>query len=391
MPEITNFEHNGLTIEATQAPAPLGPLRSDEVLGWVVTAPDRDPSVPLNVPFRIANQGDAQLLDTTGDEAGTGWHAVSECLKKSKNVHYVVVVEEGIDITETTANIIGGIDPTSGQKLGLSALPNAAEVPTVFACPGYSHQSEVRDAMATIAQRLMSRFVIDAIDDQVSAVVTDSGTIGGEGTGYRRAYMAYQMTAIYSRAALGDVMIAPSVHAMACFGATAAWESPGNQGVLIQDVSRSVDYNILDTTTDGDLLNRNGVSYYARTSLGGFSLIGNRGVTGEFISHIGLEDAIARKLMKAGQKAMAKNLTKSFMEQEVRKINRFAQDLVAQEVIPGAEIYLHPTLNTVSRYKNGSWYIVFDYGRYSPNEHTIIHLNASDEITETFIEGMLNA
>lgn len=390
MPEIVNFEHNGLTIEAQRPPEPLGPL-GGEVLGWVVTAPDRDPSVPLNVPFRIANQADAALLDTTGDEAGTGWHAVSEVLKKAKVPQYVVVVEEGLDIAETTANIIGGIDPTSGQPLGLEALPNAQEVPTVFACPGYSHQSEVRQAMASMAKRLMSRFVIDAIDDTVDAVTTDSETIGGEGTGYRRGYMAYQMTAIYSRAALGDVMIAPSVQAMACFAATDPWVSPGNQGVLIQDVSRHVNYNILDKSTNGDLLNRYGVSYYARTSLGGFSLIGNRGVTGEFISHVGLEDAIARKLMKAAQKGMAKNLTKSFMEQEVRKINRFAQDLVAQEVIPAAEIYLHPTLNTIERYKNGSWYVVFDYGRYSPNEHTIIHLNAKDELTEEFIEEVLNA
>ncbi|MFP3336099.1 phage tail protein, partial [Pseudomonas sp. SIMBA_064] len=76
-----------------------------------------------------------------------------------------------------------------------------------------------------------------------------------------------------------------------------------------EDVSRVVEYNILDTSTEGDLLNRYGVSYYARTILGGFSLLGNRSITGKFISYVGLEDAISRKLVKAGQKAMAKNLT----------------------------------------------------------------------------------
>jgi phage tail sheath protein FI len=77
------------------------------------------------------------------------------------------------------------------------------------------------------------------------------------------------------------------------------------------------------------------------------------------------------------------------MEQEIKKINLFMQDLVAAEIIPGGEVYLHPTLNTVERYKNGSWYIVIDYGRYSPNEHMIFHLNAVDRIVEEFIEEVL--
>ena len=47
-------------------------------------------------------------------------------------------------------------------------------------------------------------------------------------------------------------------------------------------------------------------------------------------------------------------------------------------------MYLYPTLNTVERYKNGSWYIVIDYGRYSPNEHMIFHPNAVDRIVEEF-------
>lgn len=165
---------------------------------------------------------------------------------------------------------------------------------------------------------------------------------------------------------------------------------PGNQGVAIQDVSRSVDYNILDTNTEGDLLNKNGVSYFGRTSMGGFSLIGNRSVTGQFISFVGLEDAIARKLEAASQTAMAKQMTANFWEQEVKKIDLFVQDLVAAQVIPGGSVYLHPTLNTVERYKNGSWYVVIDYGRYSPNEHMILHLNAVDSIVEQFIEEVLS-
>lgn len=389
MAEIPNFEHNGISIETNRPPEPMGPL-GENVNGWVVTAPDRDAAkVPLNVPFRIANMTDAQLLDTTGDELGTGWHAVTESLKKATVPQYVVVVEEGLDDAETMANIIGGIDPTSGQPTGIAALAGCKELPTLIAAPGYSDDLSVAQALATMARRLMCRFVADCADMSVDEATTYSESLGGEGTGFRRCYLAYQMAAIYSRAAQGQIFVAPSVHAMAALSAVKPWESPGNQGVLIQDVSRHVDYNILDKSTNGDLLNRYGISYYARTSLGGFSLIGNRGVTGEFISHVGLEDAISRKLVKSSQKAMAKNLTKSFMEQEVRKVDAFLQDQVAAEIIPGGRVYLHPDLNTVERYKNGSWYIVIEYGRYSPNEHMIFHVNAVDSIVEEFLAEVL--
>lgn len=388
MPEITNFDHNGISIETNRPPEPMGPL-GPNVVGLVVTAPDRDDSVPLNVPYRIASQGQAQLLDKTGDELGTGWRAVSEILKKASVPIYVVVVEEGELPEETTAAVIGGVDPVSGQPLGLSALAGCAEVPTIIGAPGFSDEKPVADAMATLARRLMCRFVADCPDLPVSEITDYSETLGGEGTGYRRCYLAYQMCEVYSRAALGNVFVAPSVHAIGCLAAVKPWESPGNQGVLIQGVSRHVNYNILDKTTDGDLLNRFGISYYARTSLGGFSLIGNRVVTGEFVSHVGLEDAIARKLVKSSQKAMANNLTKSFMEQEVRKVDAFIQDQVAAEIIPGGRVYLHPDLNTVEQYKNGSWYIVIEYGRYSPNEHMIFHINAVDSIVEEFLEEVL--
>ena len=62
--------------------------------------------------------------------------------------------------------------------------------------------------------------------------------------------------------------------------------------------------------------------------MGGFSLLGNRTVTGKFVSFVGLEDTIARKLEAASQRAMSENLTKDYGA-EVRKINLFMQDLVA--------------------------------------------------------------
>ncbi|MCH9691006.1 MAG: phage tail protein [Gammaproteobacteria bacterium] len=403
MPKIEQFVHNGITIEAREGPPSMGPP-GENVVAWVVTAPDKHDSVALNVPFRVADPADAALLDVTGDERGTGWHAATETLKNAEVPQYFIVVPEaeeappgeggsagakGIDLAKTMANIIGGVDAATGRRTGIAALPDCGERPTLIAAPGFSHNKEVITPLAVMGRRLRCRVVVDGPSGSTQDAIALSEELGGEDTGYERVYMVDPMPAIYSRKAEGEIYVPPSTVAMGAIAAVKPWESPGNQGVLIQDVARVIDYNILDRGTDGDLLNSHGVSYFARTSMGGFSLIGNRTVMGKFISFVGLEDAIARKIEAASQRAMAKQLTKNFMEQEIKKVDLFMQNLVAAETIPGGRVYLHPDLNTAEHYKNGSWYIVVDYGRYSPNEHMIFHLNAADGIVEDFIEGVL--
>lgn len=388
MSEVINFEHNGVSVEASESPEAMGGL-GDNVIGLVGTAPNRAASVPLNAPFRISNFTQAALLDPTGAEAGSLFQVVNQILKVAQVPIYGVVVEEGLTAADTLNNIIGGVDATSGQKLGLQALSIAPEVPTIIGAPGFSDKQALHSELASFAKRIRCRFVFDGLDATVAAQVTNSEGIGGADLGYDRGYMVHQMPAVYSKAAKGNVFLPPSSLAIAALAAVKQWESPGNQVTYAADVSRSVEYNILDKATEGDLLNRYGVSYYARTTLGGFSLIGNRSITGKFISYVGLEDAITRKLVKAAQKAMAKNLTKSFMEQEVKRINDWIQTLVADETIPGGKVYLHPELNSVEKYKNGTWYVVIDYGRYAPNEHMIYQLNAVDSIIEEFLEDVL--
>ncbi|MFL3984715.1 phage tail protein [Pseudomonas aeruginosa] len=388
MAEVTNFEHNGVTLEATESPEAMGGL-GDNVVGLVGTAPNKAAGVPLNGLYRISNMTQAEQLDPTGAEEGTLYHAVKQLLKVVKVPVYVVVVPEGATPADTVNAVIGGVDATSGQKTGLQALIGAPEDLTIIGAPGFSDKQAVHSELASVAKRIRARFVFDGLDTDVQGQVTNSQAIGGAGLGYDRGYLVHQMPAVYSKAASANVFLPPSTLAIAALASVKQWESPGNQVTYAADVSRLVEYNILDKSTEGDLLNRYGVSYYARTVLGGFSLIGNRTITGKFISYVGLEDAIARKLVKAAQKVMAKNLTKSFMEQEVKRINDWIQTLVADETIPGGRVYLHPDLNSVEKYKNGTWYLCIDYGRYAPNEHMIYQLNAVDSIVEEFLEEIL--
>ena len=396
MPEITNFEHNGVDVTFEKSPESLGSL-GGHVVGLVGTAPDKDDSIAFNTPFRIASLSDLAKLGKKGSEAGSLYHCVYETLKKTSVTIYVVVVPEVkkengvIDQTATMNNIIGGVEAGTDRLTGLRLLPTCAEVPTLIACPGFSHMKGLPSEMVSIAQRMMALVMLDAPDEPIDRVVDEFSTsVSGKDLGYEAAYVAYPMPMIYSKAAKGDIAVAPSVLAVGAMAAKKPWESPGNQGVNATDMTRVVNYNILDRNNKGDVLNRFGISYFARTTMGGYSLIGNRSLTGEFISHVGLRYAIARKLVKAAQKAMAEQLTKSFMEQQVKSISDWGQTLVADQVVPVFECYLHPELNTLEHYKNGKWYIVLNYGQYSPNETMVYTINADDSLTAKFLEGVLN-
>lgn len=388
MSEVTQFEHNGVTFNVTESPAPLGAL-GENVIGLVGTAPNAGLGIPVNSPFRINTDGLATLLDPTGAESGTLYLVVKNILKVVKCPIYVVVVDKGATAAETVNNVIGGTDAESGQIQGIPALATCPEVPTIIGAPGFSADQSVHSELASLAKRIFCRAVCDGKDVTVAAQVLNSQAIGGAELGYDRCYFVHQMPSVYSKAAKGNVFLPPSSLAIAALASVKPWESPGNQVTYAADVSRIVEYNILDKSTDGDLLNRYGFGYYARTSLGGFTLIGNRTVTGKFISYVGLEDAIARKLMAAAQLVMSRNLTYSFMKQEVEKIDAWLQTLVADETIPGGSVYLDPDLNSVENYKNGTWFLVIDYGRYAPNEHMVYKLNASDSIIEEFLQEVM--
>ncbi|MBJ7540029.1 phage tail protein [Marinomonas transparens] len=389
MPEIASFVHNGMSVETHSSPPPMGPLGS-VVVGIVGTAPDADPLWPKNSPIRIANMGAVAKLDMAGTEVGTLYRTCYELLRIVSVPIYVVIVEEGVDAATTVNNVIGSVDATTGQRLGIQALADCMEIPTHIAAPGFNTKP-VADALAALGKRLFAIPVGDGPNTNDNEAVAYSQSLGGDGTGYESFYLVDPFVSVYSQAAKGNVYFSGAASALSCFARVKPWESPakGGMGVLIQGTARTIDYNIMDKATNGDLMNRHGVSYFARTSMGGFSLIGNRCVMGRFVSQVGLEYAIIRKLAKTAQRAMARNLSESFMNQEIEKLNFWLKSLQADETIMGAQVYLHPTLNNVENYTNGEWHIAIKYHGYAPNEHMVYHLIEDVGIVESFLEGVL--
>lgn len=387
MTEIADFEHNGISTIISEPMAPMGPP-GQEIVAVVGTAPDKDPNIQFNTPVYIPSLAEHALIDNTGNEQGSIIQLLKKTHQKTAVKIYAIVVEEGIDLAATTANIIGSA--SGSTRTGIETLSECQDRPSIICAPGYSHQKSVIDALATMGKRLGARAVCDGPNTDSASAIALSDQLGAASTGHDRCLIVDPAVDIYSVAAKGVISVPGSVVAVGALAAIKPWESWQNQGVLIEDTARTIEYNIEDKTTEADLLNNHGITVICRTDLGGFSIVGNRTVTGRFVSHVGLEDTIARKLSVTSQQYMGKNLTKTFMEQVIRRINNFLQDLRREGAIIDAEVMLHPSKNSVSNYAAGKWFVLMSYGRYSPNEHTVFELAADNTIVESFLEDVIN-
>lgn len=388
MSEILNFTHNGITAMHTPAPQALGALSVD-VIAIVGTAPDADATIfPLNKPVRISKITEAAKLDTTGAGKGFLVHACEKTFEQVRAPIYVIRVAEGANEAETIQSVIGGINVDTGQKTGIKAISNCLEKPTLIAAPGYSHNAGVANALAAMSKSIKARFICDLVGVKAADLIANVNQFGGKDLGFD-ACIALAHTARYTNGR-GTLTMPASVVALGAIASKSPWLGIGHTGVAIDGVDIYFDYNTLDSSTEGNLLNKHGICYFGNTSAGGWSLIGNRTITGRFAAHVGLEHALTRKLVAAMEPALGKRLTKTFMEQQVNRVNNWLESLIAEEVVmPGSRCYLHPEKNTVDNYTSGRWFIVVEYAGYGINENTVIELVESNGIVESFLGSVL--
>lgn len=327
--------------------------------------------------------GETNVLTIKGD----GAIKLADLVAQSK------IVIHGKDLTAsgTIAKIVGGIDPLTGRRTGIEAL--AADIPetlTDIAAPGFNHKA-VHDALAKMAKRLFVSPALEGPSTTDEAVIALSQSLGTVGTGYGDAVLVDPFVKVWSNAAKGYVYMSGVAHYLSCVARVDVHEAPGKgrMNVYIDGTQRTIDYNLLDKTSAGDRLNSYGVTYFGRTSVGGFSLLGNRTLDGRFINLVRLELAIIRKLIATTEPGMAQLLSKEFMQSKVQSLQNWLDGEAAAGKLIGAKVYLHPTLNTVENYRNGEWHIVIGYAGYSPNEHMVYHLREDVGIVETFLNGVL--
>jgi phage tail sheath protein FI len=148
----TTFLHGVEVVDIDDGSRPISVV-STSIIGIVGTAPNADPAAfPLDTPVLVAgSQALAAKLDTTVTNltmgAGTLPDAMDSILKQAGAVVIVVRVAQANNSDSdpgTLANVLGGVDPTTGQYKGMQAFLAAGSVlgfsPRILIAPGFTHE-----------------------------------------------------------------------------------------------------------------------------------------------------------------------------------------------------------------------------------------------------------
>lgn len=400
------FLHGVEVLEIDAGPRPIRTVRSS-VIGIVGTAPGADPEAfPLNTPVLIAgSRAEAAKLDATVDGTGGGTlpAALDGIMDQIGAVVVVVRVDEGADEAETTANVIGGVNATTGDFEGVHALLGAESVlgfaPRILCAPGFTHQrpedpgspgtylaNAAVSELVGIAERLRAVIIADGpntVDADAIAYAGDFGTA--------RVYVVDPWVKVLDSD--GNIVTEPASARVAGLIAKTDndrgfWWSPSNQNINgIIGTGRPVDFKLGDANSRANLLNEQNITTIIRQD--GYRLWGNRTLSSDpkwaFLSVRRTADIINESLQRAHLWAVDRNITKTYVQDVTEGVNAYLRTLTNLGAILGGECWADPDLNTPANITQGKIYFNFDFTPPYPAEHITFrsHL-VNDYIEEVF-------
>ena len=375
------FLHGVEVLEIDTGPRPIRTVRSG-VIGIVGTAPDADPLVfPLNTPVLIAgSHGEAAKLDTLGTGLGTLPAALDGIFDQIGAVVIVVRVEIGADDAETMANVIGGVNATTGNYEGVHALAGAESVvgfaPRILCAPGFTHQrptglaNPVVSELVGLADRMRAVIIADGPNTVDADAITYAGDFGSP-----RVYVVDPWVQVMNSA--GAIVVQPGSARVAGVLAKTDndrgfWHSPSNQTIAgIIGLARPIDFKLGDTSSRANLLNEANLATIIRQN--GYRLWGNRTLSMDpkwaFLSVRRTADIINESLQRAHLWAVDRNITKTYIEDVTEGVNAYLRTLVNLGAILGGGCWPDVDLNTPANIVQGKVYFNFDFTPPYPAEH----------------------
>lgn len=390
------FLHGVEVLEIDAGTRPIQTVRS-AVIGIVGTAPRADEAAfPLNTPVMVtgSRREAAKLLANAGADDGTLPSAIDSIFDQAGAVIVVVRVAKGANEAETMANVVGGVNATTGDYEGVQALLGAESklgvTPRILIAPGFTHQRDevnsnaVVAEMVGIADRLRAVVVADGPNTTDAAAVAASNDFGSS-----RVYLVDPW--VKKLDAAGETVVVPPSPAVAGLIAKSDnergfWWSPSNQTINgITGTARPVDFALGDSSARANLLNEQNVATVIRQD--GFRLWGNRTLSSDpkfaFLSVRRTADIIQDSLLRAHLWAVDRNITKTYVSDVVESVNAYLRYLVSIEAILGGQCYADPDLNTPENIAAGKVYFDFDFTPPYPAERITFrsHL-VNDYLTE---------
>ena len=399
------FLHGVEVLEIDAGPRPIQTVRSS-VIGIIGTAPLADETVfPLNTPVMIAGsrREAAKLVASAGADEGTLPSALDSIFDQAGAVIVVVRVAKGATESATMANIVGGVNATTGDYEGAHAFLGAESklgvTPRILLAPGFSHQrpestttpgtflaNPVVSEMVGIAERLRAVVIADGPNTTDEAAQAYAGDFGSP-----RVYVVDPW--VLKTDSAGAIVSKPASPCVAGLIAKSDndrgfWWSPSNQNINgIMGTVRPVDFTLGDANARANLLNEGGIATIIRQD--GYRLWGNRTLSSDpkwmFLSVRRTADMINDSLLRAHLWAVDRNITKTYIQDVAEGVNAYLRHLTAIGAILGGQCWADPDLNTPDQIAQGKVYFDFDFTPPFPAEHITFRSQMTNEyLSEVF-------
>lgn len=362
---------------------------STAVIGLVVTAEDADAEVyPLNKPTLLT--GITSTAIAKAGKKGTLSRALSGIADIVNCKVIVIRVAEVDDENQMKANVIGGVDESTGAYTGLKAFLISSAVcgvkPRIFCVPKYDNQ-EVTTALVGVAQKL-NGFVYASCygcETKEQAVT------------YRRNFSQRELMLIFgdflsfnvnTKKTEIDYAVTRAAAMRAYMDTTTGWHtSISNKGLNgVTGVTKPLSFDINDNATDVNYLNEQGIT--CCVNYNGFKFWGLRTCSADklFIyenytrTAQVLKDTIAQSFDWAVDKPISVTLVKEITE----AINGKWRDWITKGYLVGGKAWLNKELNGALNLKDGKLLISYDYCPVPPLEQLGFNQYISDEYLVEF-------
>lgn len=284
----------------------------------------------------------------------------------------------------------GYTNGAGGPTVTVSAAPGGGTDATATCTIGTARNPIVADLIA-IAERIRAIVYADAPGTTDAAAVTYRGDWGS-----KRLEIFEPRVLVYDADTNSHIAYPMSVAAAGVRARITKdrgfWWSKSNQEIYgITGVSRSIDFNIADSSSQANYLNENEISTVVRHK--GYRLWGNRLTSSDqswaFEVHRLVADAVYDALEDSFLWAVDRPMNANNIEEIVESVMRFMRFLEAEEAILGGRAWIDPTINTKDQLAAGILSVDVALEGPPPIEHLRFRAHRNPDAYDNLVADVL--
>lgn len=386
-----DYHHGARVLEINEGTRTITTV-STAIVGMVCTADDADAAAfPLNTPVLLT---DVLAASGKAGETGTLARSLDSIADQAKPVTVVVRVEQGDTEAETTTNIIGGVDATTGKKTGMKALLAAQSLlgvkPRILGVPGHDSKA-VATELLSVAQSLRAFAYLSAYGCKTVS----------EAIAYRENFSQREAMLIWPDFLSWDTVTNADATAFATARAlglrakidqqTGWHKTLSNVGVNgVTGISADVFWDLQDSATDANLLNKNDVT--TLISKDGYKFWGSRTCSDDplfqFENYTRTAQVLADTMAEAHMWAVDMPLHPSLAKDILEGIKAKFRELKSAGYIIDGNAWIDDAANDKDTLKAGKLVIDYDYTPVPPLENLLLRQRITEQYLVNFIQNV---